>query len=51
MEASFFNLVTLKLNLCKKAKPALPQARDFIVVSGFAESPGFKPLVFVPDDS
>jgi hypothetical protein len=37
-------LVTLKLNLCKKSK-------DFIVVSGFAESPGFKPLVFDPGDS
>jgi hypothetical protein len=32
-------LVTLKLNLCKKSK-------DFIVVSGFAESPGFNPLDF-----
>jgi hypothetical protein len=30
---------------------AVPQARDFIVVSGFAESPGFKPLVFDPGDS
>jgi hypothetical protein len=29
----------------------VPQARDFIVVSGFAESPGFKPLVFDPGDS
>jgi hypothetical protein len=38
------SLVTLKLNLCKKSK-------DFIVVSGFAESPGFKPLVFDPGDS
>jgi hypothetical protein len=28
---------------------AVPQARDFIVVSGFAESSGFKP--FDPDDS
>jgi ABC-type bacteriocin/lantibiotic exporter with double-glycine peptidase domain len=37
-------IVTLKLNLCKKSK-------DFIVVSGFAESPGFKPLVFDPGDS
>jgi hypothetical protein len=30
---------------------AVLQARDFIVVSGFAESSGFKPLVFDPDDS
>jgi hypothetical protein len=34
-----FAIVTLKLNLCKKSK-------DFIVVSGFAESPGFNPLDF-----
>jgi hypothetical protein len=52
LQADFFQptrprktpIVTLKLNLCKKSK-------DFIVVSGFAESPGFKPLVFDPGDS
>jgi hypothetical protein len=37
-------LITLKLNLCKKSK-------DFRVVSGFTESPGFKALIFDPGDS
>jgi hypothetical protein len=30
---------------------SVQKSKDFIVVSGFAESPGFKPLVFDPGDS
>jgi len=30
---------------------SLQKSKDFLAVSGFAESPGFKQLNFDPDDS